>query len=101
MDNKVSDIIDARCNHEIVMENNFLYKNYVVFAALEAILNENHISSGKETEFKNSDLLYSRRAEYQQCERIAPDLPEINYKAVLTLENLMVIICAAMFQIKI
>jgi hypothetical protein len=76
-------------------------QTYVVFAAHGASLNEHHIPSGKEIEFKNNDLHYPGRAYNWQREIVASDLPETNYKTVLTLEISVVIISAAMFKIRL
>jgi len=76
-------------------------QTHEVFAARGTNLNEHHIPDGTEIQFKNNNLHWPGRAEYWQREIIASDLPETNYKAVLTLEILVVIISAAMFQIRI
>lgn len=76
-------------------------QTYVVLAVLGANLNEHHIPGGTEIQFMNNNLHYPRRAENWQHEIIASDLPETNYKAVLTLEILVVIVSAAMFKIRL
>ena len=61
--------------------------------------NEHHIYGGTEIKFKN-DLQYRGTTENCQRGSVASDLPETNYKAVLTLEILVFIIRTAMFKIK-
>ena len=78
-----------------------LIQTYVVFAARGTSLNEHHIPGGTEIQFKNNDLHYPGWAENWQCEITASDLPETNYKAVLTLELIVVIISAVMFEIRV